>query len=447
MRKQLDDLLDDSSSDSWRRRSEFAAYREAIKGISELGDVNNGGREFFHTLPKVFLKTFVVSYSKLVESCWRHWKILSYIVAGNPVLAQMYLNWLVIADEGNDMRDYCWPSKTIELEHHTTYGETVEIDTRSCMEYLTEKASKHTEKILADPLIKDNKDLLWQMAAANQPVDLFDATTWPSGVDFEPLCDMIHAMIAPHMCQNQRIESYVQMHAVVAKTNVKEVRRSNRSVLHSTIVRPFNQESVEQKRSTIESMKDKEKIKRVKGRERIEKYGEYVLDLNAGIDQALVDITPELYKDILLDMTSKENKSSAIELQKNIDMYERGSKKKRQVTRSEENKNGMHITPEMGGKIVLSALQKGKGHITHVGAELADRGVEAPVQLKDMKWKEVIDLLKMDEYKRLVGLELARDIDHWTSVTQVEPQSDKLMELFDYQADYFLQKRSKQTGL
>ena len=255
MRKQLNDLLDNSSSDSWQRRSEFADYREAILDISELGDVSNGGREFFHSLPKVFLKTFVASYSKLVESCWRHWKILSYIVAGNPTLAQMYLNWLVIADGGQDMRDYCWPSKTIELEHHTASGETVEIDTRPCLEYLTEKAD--TEKILSDPLIKDNNDLLWQMAAADQPVNLFDSTTWPSGVDFEPLCDMIHVMIAPHMCQNQRIESYVQMYAVVAKTNVREVRRSARSVLHSTSVRPFNKESVEQKRSTIESTKDK----------------------------------------------------------------------------------------------------------------------------------------------------------------------------------------------
>ena len=58
-----------------------------------------------------------------------------------------------------------------------------------------------------------------------------------------------------------------------------------------------------------------------------------------------------------------------------------------------------------------------------------------------------MDLLKVDEYKRLVGLELARDIEHWKSVTQIEPQSDKMMELFDYQADYFLQKQSKQTGL
>ena len=32
-----------------------------------------------------------------------------------------------------------------------------------------------------------------------------------------------------------------------------------------------------------------------------------------------------------------------------------------------------------------------------------------------------MDLLKTDEYKRLVGLELARDIEHWKSVTQIEP--------------------------
>ena len=101
----------------------------------------------------------------------------------------------------------------------------------------------------------------------------------------------------------------------------------------------------------------------------------------------------------------------------------------------------------MGGKTVLSVLQKGRGHISHVQSELDDRGVEPPMPIKKMKWKEVMDLLKMDEYKRLVGLELARDIAHWKSVTQIEPQSDKMMELFDYQADYFLQKQSKQTGL
>ena len=35
--------------------------------------------------------------------------------------------------------------------------------------------------------------------------------------------------------------------------------------------------------------------------------------------------------------------------------------------------------------IVLSVLQKDKGHINHVDVELADRGVKPPMPLKDMK--------------------------------------------------------------
>ena len=106
------------------------------------------------------------------------------------------------------------------------------------------------------------------------------------------------------------------------------------------------------------------------------------------------------------------------ELQQECEMYERGIKKKRKVTKSEENPNGMLITPEMGGKIVLSVLQKGRGHMNQLQAEIKERGIEPPESIDDMKWKEVIDLLRIDEYKRLVELELARDIEHWSSVSK-----------------------------
>ena len=71
----------------------------------------------------------------------------------------------------------------------------------------------------------------------------------------------------------------------------------------------------------------------------------------------------------------------------------------------------------------------------------------APMSIDKMKWKEVIDLLRLDEYKRFVQLELARDIEHWKKVTDIAPQSDQMMELFGYQAEYFLQKQSRQTKL
>ena len=139
----------------------------------------------------------------------------------------------------------------------------------------------------------------------------------------------------------------------------------------------------------------------------------YVCDLNKDINRAMASIDPDLWGCVLQDMSSKEGKSSAVEIKQMIDMYERGVKKKRSITKSEDNPNGMIITPEMGGKIVLSILHKGKGHINHVRAEIAERGIEPPTLIEDMKWKEVVDLLRMDEYKRLVELELARDIEHW----------------------------------
>lgn len=38
--------------------------------------------------------------------------------------------------------------------------------------------------------------------------------------------------------------------------------------------------------------------------------------------------------------------------------------------------------------------------------------VEPAMQLSKMIWKKVTDLLRKDEYKRLVELDLARDINH-----------------------------------
>ena len=107
----------------------------------------------------------------------------------------------------------------------------------------------------------------------------------------------------------------------------------------------------------------------------------------------------------------------------------------------------MLITPEMGGKIVLSVSQKGKGHISHVSAEIEERGIEPPTDVDTMKWKEVVDLLRIDEYKRLVQLKLAQDVDHWRMVKEIAPQLDRMIKLFRYQDGYFLDKQSRQTKL
>ena len=79
--------------------------------------------------------------------------------------------------------------------------------------------------------------------------------------------------------------------------------------------------------------------------------------------------------------------------------------------------------------------------------EIAERGIEPLTSIEDMQWKEVINLLRMDEFKRLVELGLARNIEHWKLVKDMVPQSEEMLELLEYQAEHFLQKQSRQRNL
>ena len=79
--------------------------------------------------------------------------------------------------------------------------------------------------------------------------------------------------------------------------------------------------------------------------------------------------------------------------------------------------------------------------------EIAERGIEPPMSIEDMQWKEVINLLRMDEFKRLVEIGLARNIEHRKLVKDMVPQSTAMVELMEYQEEYFLQKQSRQRNL
>ena len=56
------------------------------------------------------------------------------------------------------MEDCCVPRKLIQLEGHMSLNEMIEVDTRECLQYLTEKLDP--KKIFDDPFIRNNRDLL-----------------------------------------------------------------------------------------------------------------------------------------------------------------------------------------------------------------------------------------------------------------------------------------------
>ena len=223
------------------------------------------------------------------------------------------------------METFSFPSELVELKNHDVSHETITVDSRDCLEYLTENADPM--EILEDPLIKNNQTLLWQMAAADTPVDLFERgerKTW-NGVNYSPMVKVVHEEIAPHMSQCQRVESHVQTNAIVSRTNVGEARRTSRATVHTALHRTFNQESVEEKRESSSLLN----VRRLKDSERISKYIPAALELIQRIHPALEHFTEEQQKEVLANYRTSKNKTSTEECNQKCEMYRKGIKRKR----------------------------------------------------------------------------------------------------------------------
>ena len=107
---------------------------------------------------------------------------LVYLVGGNLILARMLLQWLICAEDGDvPMAAYVFKEENIVLQNQGSDTETVSVNTRKCMIYLTQLADP--KEILKDDLIVDQKDLWWEMGFSDSVVDLFDVSTW-NDVDY-----------------------------------------------------------------------------------------------------------------------------------------------------------------------------------------------------------------------------------------------------------------------
>jgi len=185
--------------------------------------------------------------------------VVVYLIGGNPSLVQMLLNWMAVTEDNQDMDSYVFPSEQLRLgtEHGSRDDTSLVINTRMCLEYLT--SIVEPLEILKDPLIVESKDLWCRMGSVDVTIDLFDRSTW-CNVDYEALVDFVHHLIALHPIHQQRVENHIQMAAQVASTHVEEDRQSWRAISLPKIMRPFNKEAVEDKKSKVKDPKKREKI-------------------------------------------------------------------------------------------------------------------------------------------------------------------------------------------
>ena len=161
----------------------------------------------------------------------------------------------------------------------------------------------------------------------------------------------------------------------------------------------------------------------MKGAERIELFAELTKRKLKDIKRAVGMISEDTYNATFNAICNKDEKLSTEDINKKVEKFAAGMQKKRKITKAEENPNGMHISPEMDGSIVLSCILKGEGHEEHVDAEITKRDIDLPKELKDMTWNEKKDQLRIDEMQVKVAKDLAFSIEHWSKVTAIEPQS------------------------
>ena len=156
----------------------------------------------------------------------------------------------------------------------------------------------------------------------------------------------------------------------------------------------------------------------------------------------------EKLNEVLLDLSSADSKTSAVEKDQKAAAFETAAKKKRKVIAAERKVDGVFIAPAIGGKIVLSFLGKSKpGHEAAVHAEIAHRRIEPPEPLESMNWYPTLELLKIHELGilsgRPEGATLGGKAMTFRDVKDIVPQTAELKALLDEQNKWAAEKRKR----
>jgi len=326
------------------------------------------------------------------------------------------------------------------LDHNEGDLPPFKIKTDECLEYLTEGVDPF--ELLQIPLIRDNKDLLWQMAlqTSDTTVDIFDSETWSEGRNFEPVLNVVHKRVAAHCCHGQGVENHVQSAGHVRKTNVGEERGSHRGTAHSYIIRRFNQRGVLQLRSEKDNEEEKKKIKRIWGRKRIIYFANFVDEFAGIVEAATAAMDRDKYKALCEYIGSEESRQSSKETRQLINKVRGGVDKVRKVTKSEM-AGGVDVTADMDGGIYFSILTKKNGCECHVDAEIRKRGIKSRLtaSLEETPIGEKLKLLK--QQAKLDAAAAGR-----TGIPNfIIPQSEEMKSLYGRQREIMAEKRAKKS--
>lgn len=341
-----------------------------MQGIEKEASRHGAGRKFFDKAATVFLQRFRYVFEKHVAACWRKSSILHYMLGGHPALAKEFARWLVDykimeedaaaaedSDEECDEDAFKFKRKFINMgaNHHRHIADKeVWVYTDEAMEYITAEADRSV--IMESSFVQKYWSQIEQLAMCEREVDIFKKSTWGTNAndvpyDFKTLQNAIWDEIAIHPSHQQRCEQYVQLAALVAKTNVSEKRRTVLAIILSSIIRPFHAWAKEQ----LEERFGKAP-RRVEGAIRGELLIVYMQLFSEKVRKARRRVTDEKFKEIMDILTNKGRKTSSIARKQKLDAFVRGLERRRKKNKAEQPTGVVDQSVLMTGGIVFKYL-------------------------------------------------------------------------------------------
>lgn len=320
-------------------------------------------------------------------------------------------------------------------KHHTMDRENkddIKIKLQDSMEFLTQYADPAT--ILKDKIVSKNWRYIVAMSESKEAVDLFcktedghwDKESW-NGMDYEPFVNDIIRQICIHSSHQQRCENYVQLCGLLSMTGVGEVRRTCRAIINSIINRRFNGWAIEESNKRRKT-EDQNPVKRVKIKEKVALYLEFIDDFFEKCDKGMAAAPPGLVEKVEARLAGTASKTSTREQDESVAMFELALGKKPKYTKTQEAK-GIERTAHTEGAVFLRILSRPNNSYLKkyglnvdgiINAEMRERGINFSTKTAITAKKKA---LKKHEYQRRVG-----EDEDWTKtdVQYIVPQSEML---------------------
>ena len=150
-------------------------------------------------------------------------------------------------------------------------------------------------------------------------------------------------------------------------------------------------------------------------------------------------------KDIVDDMKSTKNKTSAGEHKKKVASFSQAVKKKRRIIAAETKTEGVHITAAVGTRIIVNYLGASRpGHRDALDIEMATRKITVG---EKTKWRAKLVLLKKHELGILAarpnGATIGGKAMTFLDVKECVPQSAELRALLPEQNLWQAERRKR----